>query len=190
MCVCAGMFGLVSPASRSGEGNVLVRTGFFCHTGMDVLKLRARVKEKEQETDGRTERERVRREGERDRVRERERERESRGGRRGTVGERIEWISNLAFSTPGACISLRSHACFLPFSLAYLRVVPICPFCSCLHISSFFSLSLPLALCLPPSSGVLASRSSPRNTPSSSPSSNLPWYPCSSPCLFPNVLSC
>ena len=62
----------------------------------------------------------------------------------------MEWISNLAFSTPGACISLRSHACFLPSSLAYLRVVPTCPFCSCLHISSFVSLSLPLALRPPP----------------------------------------
>lgn len=43
MCLCVHvrvcMFGLVSPASCSGEGNMLVRTSFFCHIRIDGLEL-------------------------------------------------------------------------------------------------------------------------------------------------------
>lgn len=101
LCVC--VFGLVSPASCSGEGNMLVRMRFFCHIRIDDLKLWSEresgrgVREKEQKTDRWTKR-------------ERERERGAnglRGGREERHCRREDGMNKQSrFSTPGACISL------------------------------------------------------------------------------------
>ncbi len=155
MCVSVCCtFGLVSPASRSGEGNMHVRTSFFCHTGIDGLKLWSEWEwRREEETD----RQRDRRT---DRETERERESSGEGGRWDTVGERMGWISNLAFSTPGACILLWSHACFL--SLAYLCVGLICPlflftyFLLCVSVPPLVPSQRPCLQVLPVNSFVLS----------------------------------
>lgn len=92
MCVfvCVHTFGLVSPASCSGEGNMLVRMSIFCHIRIDGLELWSERQWGREwgEKSKRTNQER-----------ERERGRERAEGREGvkTLGERMEWISNLAF---------------------------------------------------------------------------------------------
>ena len=130
--MCAGTFGLVSPASCSGEGNVLVRTGVFCHIGMDVLKLwseREWGKKSKRQTDG-----------QRERGWEREREREGVEGREERHCRREDGMNKQSCLFYSWRLHLAQITCMLPSFLP--RLSPCRSNLSFLFLFTYFLLCL------------------------------------------------